>query len=199
MNQIDKISTDTTASGSPKLLSRLPLRLHHRAIVVRDQEATRHFMEDIIGMPLVATWCESIFMPEVGRDVSFCHTFFALEDESCIAFFQFADQEIQEKCYRKNFPEIPRFDHIAIKATRATQNELVERLKAASVPYRETNHGYCKSIYVTLPDGLYLEFADDPPDIEEIGKIRRADAHKELARWLEGQRGSNNAYRLRDF
>lgn len=197
MNKLER--SISQADKTPKLLSRLPLRMHHRAIVVRDQEETRHFMEDIIGMPLVATWCESILMPEVGHDVEFCHTFFALEDGSCIAFFQFADPEIMEKTYRTNFPAVPRFDHIAIKVTKATQNEIIDRLKTAGVEYRITNHGYCKSVYVTAPDGLYMEFAEDPPDLEEIGKVRQADAHKELARWLAGRRESNNEYRQRDF
>ena len=34
----------------------LPLRLHHTAYVTRDQQATRAFYEDLIGLPLVATW-----------------------------------------------------------------------------------------------------------------------------------------------
>ena len=29
----------------------LPTRLHHNAYVTRDMEATRHFYEDLIGMP----------------------------------------------------------------------------------------------------------------------------------------------------
>ena len=37
----------------------LPTRLHHTAYVTKDLEATRHFYEDLIGMPLTATWCES--------------------------------------------------------------------------------------------------------------------------------------------
>ena len=32
-----------------------PTRLHHHATVTDDQEATRRFYEDVIGMPLVAT------------------------------------------------------------------------------------------------------------------------------------------------
>ncbi len=35
----------------------IPIRLHHNAYVTRDQEKTRQFYEDIIGLPLVATWC----------------------------------------------------------------------------------------------------------------------------------------------
>ena len=33
-------------------------RLHHNAHVTTDMEATRKFYEEIIGFPLVATWCE---------------------------------------------------------------------------------------------------------------------------------------------
>ena len=36
----------------------LPLRLHHHAFVTTDQAATRTFYEDIIGLPLIATWTE---------------------------------------------------------------------------------------------------------------------------------------------
>jgi catechol 2,3-dioxygenase-like lactoylglutathione lyase family enzyme len=38
--------------------------------VTRDQEATRHFYEDILGLPLVATWAERA--PATGRE--YCHT-----------------------------------------------------------------------------------------------------------------------------
>ena len=33
----------------------LPQRLHHHAYCVKDQEANRHFVEDILGIPLTAT------------------------------------------------------------------------------------------------------------------------------------------------
>ena len=32
-----------------------PMRLHHNAFLTDDQEATRKFYEDVIGMPLVAS------------------------------------------------------------------------------------------------------------------------------------------------
>jgi glyoxylase I family protein len=55
--------------GSPLSAARekvsRPRRLHHAAWVTRDQEATRHFYEDIIGLPLVATWAEKA--PSTGR------------------------------------------------------------------------------------------------------------------------------------
>ena len=41
-----------------KTLDRLPERLHHFGFVVKDQEVNRQFFEDVLGIPLVATWCE---------------------------------------------------------------------------------------------------------------------------------------------
>ena len=75
-----------------KLLAELPLRLHHHAFAVKDQEANRHFIEDILGIPLVATWCERVFFSDVGREVEFCHTFFEIKDGGALAFFQYADE-----------------------------------------------------------------------------------------------------------
>ena len=71
-------------------LAQLPLRLHHHAYAVKDQEVNRHFIEDILGIPLVATWCERVFFPDVGREVEFCHTFFEVKDGGALAFFQYA-------------------------------------------------------------------------------------------------------------
>ena len=45
---------ESTGVSRPKLLSRPPERLHHHAYVVRDQEANRRFLEDLLGIPLVA-------------------------------------------------------------------------------------------------------------------------------------------------
>jgi glyoxylase I family protein len=174
-------------------LSELPLRLHHQAFAVKDQETTRRFMEEVLGIPLVATWCERVFRPEVGREVDYCHTFYELADGGAIAYFQYADEE----CWELNRP-LPskRGDagalHSAFKASKKTQDEIRARLKAAEIPFRETDHGYCYSLYVESPDGVRMEFTVDAPDVEQIAKMRRADAHKELKRWLSGDRRTNN-------
>jgi len=36
--------------------AKLPSRLHHTAYVSKDLEATRKFYEDVIGLPLLASW-----------------------------------------------------------------------------------------------------------------------------------------------
>ena len=45
---------------------------------------------------------------------------------------------------------------------------------------------------MTSPDGLIVEFTQDPENVAEIDAARRADAHSELARWLSGDRRTNN-------
>ena len=137
------------------MLKQLPLRLHHQAFAVKDQERTRQFMEDVLGIPLVATWCEKVFRSEVGREVEYCHTFYELADGGAIAYFQYADEE----CWEMNrFVPAKRGDagalHSAFKVTRETQDEIRQRLKRAGVSFREIDHGYCHSLYLTSPDDV---------------------------------------------
>jgi len=182
--------------SKPKLLEELPLRLHHHAFAVKDQEFNRRFIEDVLGIPLVATWCERTFRPELGREVDYCHTFYELADGSALAFFQYADDEMWE-INRAIFHESGNSGawHIAFKAGQGTFDELKRRLDAAKEPYRVTDHGYCVSLYVKTPDGLRLEFTVDAPNAAALAAMRRTDAHTELARWLAGDRRVNNTDR----
>ena len=42
---------------------------------------------------------------------------------------------------------------------------------------------------------MLLEFTVDVPEVDDIARARRADAHATLARWLAGDHTSNNTYR----
>jgi glyoxylase I family protein len=172
----------------------LPIRLHHNAYVTRDQEKTRRFYEDVIGMPLVATWCESDEL--FGKVRTYCHTFFQMADGGSLAFFQFADPADQAE-FGPQMPASP-FHHIALSVDAPTQSQIEQRIAAAGIKPPDTyvlEHGYCRSVYVADPNGLILEFTLDHPKVEEIGRTRRADAHRELKRWLAGDHTSNNTYR----
>jgi catechol 2,3-dioxygenase-like lactoylglutathione lyase family enzyme len=186
---------DRTPRASDGTTPPPPLRLHHHAYVVADHEANRRFIEDLLGLPLVATWCESSLDRESGKRNDFCHTFFGLADGSALAFFQFADPAMYARCRPRVPAEIGNFDHIALKVDDAAYDALKARLAAAGEPFRETDHGYCRSLYTTSPDGLIVEFTLDPPDAHEIDAARREDAHGELARWLGGDHRVNNALR----
>jgi catechol 2,3-dioxygenase-like lactoylglutathione lyase family enzyme len=173
-------------------LPRLPQRLHHYAIVIRDQEANRQFLEGLLGIPLTATWCEKAFNQDMQREIEYCHTFYELADGGALAFFQYADNDVYERLKPNN---LQIGQHVAFKADRATFDEICRRLDQAAYPYRKTDHGYCLSVYVQSPDNLRLEFTVDCDDIEEITAMRRRDAHSELKRWLAGDRRPNNDIR----
>lgn len=182
------------ARPEAKSLAELPLRLHHHAFAVKDQEINRHFFEDILGLPLVATWCERVFNPEFGRDIDYCHTFYGLADGSALAFFQFADEEVYQRS-KAILPEGGGTWHIALKVTQASFDELLQRVKAHHLAHRVTDHGYCLSLYLTSPDGLRVEFTVDAANADAINAARRADARSELARWLKGDHAPNNENR----
>ena len=46
----------------------IPTRLHHNAYVTHDMEATRHFYEDLIGMPLTAI-CQEMYQDARQRQL----------------------------------------------------------------------------------------------------------------------------------
>jgi len=171
-----------------------PSRLHHTAYVTRDLEATRAFYEDIIGLPLVATWCEidELF----GAQRVYCHLFFELADGGALAFFKFANAE-DENLFGPPMPASP-FHHIALNVDKETQEGIERRLQSAGYKEPRTfvlEHGYCRSVYVTDPNGMIVEFTLDHPDAARIGELRRRTAHSELKRWLAGDHRSNNTYR----
>jgi len=174
--------------------TKLPSRLHHNAYVTRDQEKTRRFYEEIIGMPLVATWCESDEL--FGKVRTYVHTFFRIGDGGALAFFQFADAADQAE-FGPKMPPTP-FHHIALKVDAESQKAIEERIAKAGIRPPDTfvlEHGYCRSLYVNDPNGLILEFTLDHPDVRKIGQDRAATAHEDLKRWLAGDHRSNNTYR----
>jgi len=186
----DTIPTTATApsSGGPPTI---PARLHHNAYVVKDQRATQQFYEGILGLPLLATWCEvdELF----GAERVYCHTFYGLEDGGALAFFQFADEE-DAALFGPQFRPSP-FIHIALKASQEVQDGITARLVEAGWDHFVLDHGYCVSLYATDPDGLIVELTVDHPDVEAIAAVRRASAHADLDRWLAGDHTSNNTYR----
>jgi glyoxylase I family protein len=174
--------------------AKLPSRLHHTAYVTKDLEATRAFYEDVIGLPLIATWCEidELF----GAERQYCHLFFGLADGGALAFFKFAKPQ-DEALFGPPMPASP-FHHIALKVDRDTQRAIEQRVAAAGYTEPQTfvlEHGYCRSVYVTDPNGMILEFTLDHPQADEIAAQQRARAHSELRRWLAGDHSSNNTYR----
>lgn len=176
------------------MTTELPARLHHNAYVTKDQEATRAFYEDLIGLPLIATWSETDEL--FGAERVYCHTFFGLGDGSALAFFQFANQEDAD-IFDPPVTPSP-FRHIALKVSAELQDGIAARLEDAAWKPEGTfvlEHGYCRSLYTEDPNGLLVEFTVDAPGMESIAEERLTNAHAELEKWLAGDHTSNNNYR----
>jgi len=157
-------------------------------------EATRDFYEDLIGMPLVATWCEADEL--FGKERVYCHCFFGLADGSALAFFQFANSEDQD-LFGPPMPPSP-FHHIAVNVHSNKQAEVEHRLRRAGFKqpaFYVLEHGYCRSIYATDPNGMILELTADNPEAAAGSQQRRDTAHADLKRWLAGAHHSNNTFR----
>jgi len=170
----------------------LPARLHHHAFVTTDQEATRRFYEDIVGLPLVATWTEVEHLMG-GEEQEFCHTFYGLGDGGALAFFQFANRQFAEQFAPPPTPSL--FRHVALLVTAEQQDAIRNRAEASGVETMVADHGYCRSLYLRDPNGLLLEFTVDHPEVEKIDTIRRENARRDLDRWLSGDHMSNNDWR----
>ena len=174
-------------------MSSAPTRLHHTAYLSKDLEATRAFYEDLVGLPLVATWSETDEL--FGAERVYCHCFFGMPDGSALAFFQFANQSDQEE-FDPPLPPSP-FRHIALNVAPKDQDEIFARLQKAGWKPEGTyvlEHGYCRSLYTEDPNGMLLEFTADATGAEKINADRKNDAHDVLKRWLAGAHTSNNNY-----
>lgn len=166
-------------------------KLHHNAYVTEDMEAVRSFYEEIIGFPLVATWCEQTDL--FGKERTYMHCFFDIGDGSCLAFFQFANADDQKEFGPELAPS--GFRHLAMKVDQETQDGIRDRLAAAGISEPQTyilNHGYCYSLYVFDPSGLLIEFTVDHEDVDSINAAQRQTARGDLARWLAGDHTPNN-------
>ena len=118
--------------------------------------------------------------------------FFEIGGGGALAFFQFADADVAAKFKAQ---QQPFYVHLALAASETTLNEIKRRLTAENIPVRERDHGYCKSIYASDPDGLIVEFTADPANVAEIDAWQRATAHDSLKRWMAGDRTVNNRFR----
>ena len=92
------LATTGKTIGGP--LRTLPLRLHHNAYTTDNHEMTRHFYEDIFGLPLIAMYTAR---EHVGNElIDRGHAFYGLGDGSALAFFNFADPVKQREWRAKD-------------------------------------------------------------------------------------------------
>lgn len=159
-------------------------RLNHVAWRCVDAEQTRHFYEDILGLPLAHT-VSSDLVPSTGEYAPYFHLFFEMNDGSYIAFFDIDDGR------GATIPEdMPKWLHHFAFDVESIQDVLAmrERLEAAGVEVLGvTDHRFIQSIYFFDPNGLRLEVTA-LTESDEYMKEGKARAHAQLDEWTAKKR-----------
>lgn len=159
--------------------------LHHIAYRCRDAEETRHFYEDLLGLPLVHVVRQDA-VPSTGEHCPYVHLFFELTDRSCVAFFDLGDGKAVEP-----WPDTPRWvNHLALRVeSSAKVDEAKRRLEEAGVPVigPVSHDGFVHSIYFFDPNGIRLELTLTMSSDEEVAAFRR-DARADCDAWTREKR-----------
>ena len=152
--------------------------LHHNAYRCRDSEETREFYEDFLGLPLVHTLL--IEQTKTGRTTGagVLHTFFQLDDGSCLAFFEAPDKPFA-------FKDQHDFDlHIALEVAPDHLDRMFAKGKAEGREVRGvSDHHFIRSIYFRDPNGYVIELAAKVPGQESAMDPTKKGARAKLADW----------------
>ena len=150
--------------------------LHHSAYRCRDSEETRRFYEDFLGLPL----SHALLIRETksGRPTNTLHTFYALDDGSCLAFFEAPDMPFDFK---------PQHDydlHIALEVEPPVLAAMLAKGRAAGIESRGVaGHGFIDSIYFRDPNGYVIELTAKRPNHDQAMNPATNGARARLEAW----------------
>jgi glyoxylase I family protein len=153
--------------------------LHHFAYRCRDAEETRHFYEDILGLPLFH-YIRADTVPSTGEYCPYVHIFFRMTDGSCLAFFDLGDNILAAPS-----PNTPAWvNHLAMRVDAADQLEAMKaRLEAHGIDVLGvTDHRVFKSIYFFDPNGIRLELCAQLASNSQMRNEQKGIQEK-LAAW----------------
>ena len=139
--------------------------INHLALITTDMDATVRFYHGVLGARLVAT---------IGTP-AFRHYFFEFGPQQTVAFFEYADAEIEPFSKPAGVPD-PRaiqFDHLSFNLPDEESLEsLRRRLKEYGCGVTDViDHQVMRSIYFTDPNGIALE-------ADLVGARRHRTAHR---------------------
>jgi catechol 2,3-dioxygenase-like lactoylglutathione lyase family enzyme len=154
-------------------------KLNHFAYRCRDAEETRHFYEDLLGLPL-AHIVQEDYVPSTGEYCPYTHIFFKMADGSFVAFFDLGDDEAPLPS-----PNTPGWvSHLALEIP--DEDQLIAakaRLEKAGVEVLGiTDHKIIHSIYFFDPNGLRVELTTWMVD-QEYMEREAALARSRLDAW----------------
>lgn len=155
--------------------------LHHSAYRCRDSEQTRRFYEDFLGLPLVQAL--RISESQSGRRTDTLHTFYRMDDGSCLAFFEAPDMAFEFKAQHD-------YDlHIALEVTPQDLRAMLEKGRAAGIETRGiSDHGFIESIYFRDPNGYVIELTARRENHQREMDPSQNQARAKLAQWQSDRR-----------
>ena len=154
-------------------------QLHHFAYRAKDAEETRHFYEDILGLPMYHI-IQSDVVPSTGEYCPYTHFFFRLQDGSFIAFFDLGNDEAALPS-----PNTPAWvNHISFRVNSVQDLlDMKTRLEAEGVEVLGvTDHHIFKSIYFFDPNGVRMELTAQLADEFQMLQESKT-AHARLDEW----------------
>ena len=170
----------TTGDGPTSVLPAVPINgLHHFAYRCRDAEQTRHFYEDVLGLPLFH-FIRSDIVPSTGEYCPYVHIFFRMTDGSCLAFFDLGDDVLPAPS-----PNTPAWvNHIALRVDTVEQLEdMKTRLEAHGIEVLGvTDHRVFKSIYFFDPNGIRLELCAQLASSSQMFSEQKG-VHEKVQAW----------------
>lgn len=158
--------------------------LHHSAYRCRDAEQTRQFYEDFLGLPLINAF--PITETKSGRATRTLHAFYAMDDGSCLAFFEDPDRPF-------DFKDQHDFDlHIALEVHKEDLPVMLEKGRLAGIETRGiADHGFIDSIYFRDPNGYVIELTAKRPDHDARVAAAAKTAHTALAKWQQDKQAAD--------
>jgi catechol 2,3-dioxygenase-like lactoylglutathione lyase family enzyme len=176
-------SIDTTSPNpAPRRAARpgIPSRHHHLAYTTHDTRATIEFYTRVMGMPLVGAVIDDR-IPSTKDAYTYLHTFFRMEDGTCLAFFE-----------SPGVPQMPPlehpahriFNHLAFEVpSRADVDKWYDWLTANGLEVLRADHGAIYSIYFFDPvNHIRLELT---ATVDPTWNDRAEAANKAVEDWFE--------------
>ena len=150
--------------------------LHHAAYRCRDSEETRKFYEEFLGLPLVNAF--EITETKSGRATHVLHSFYAMDDGSCVAFFEDPATPFEFKTQRD-------YDlHIALEVANEVLQPMLDKGKQAGLEARGiADHDGIHSIYFRDPNGYVVELTAKRPHHATYMDPKKNLARDKLAGW----------------
>ena len=150
-------------------------KIHHAAYRCKNSEETRKFYENFLGLKLVNAF--EINETQTGRKTSVLHSFYEMDDNSCIAFFEAPGQPFV-------FKDQHDFDlHIALEVSYENLIKMFEKGKKEKIDTRGiSDHGFISSIYFRDPNGYVVELTAKKTSYKGISD---SNARKNLQKWNE--------------